>query len=113
MYNDANETYNYFQKKLNPYFFTLIQSKQIGKFLVAQIKYPNCNEFEGNKILVFEDIDIEILNKQKCIDPHFSESKKFPHPIARFLPTAEGWGYALKFCEMVNIDFIECHLHSF
>ena len=45
---------------------------------------------------------IEKLKAQKVIDPHFSESKKYYSPIARFEPTMRGWGMAMKFMEMMS-----------
>ena len=59
-------------------------------YLVIEIQYPDCTNYEGRKILVFKT-DLGTLLAQKQIDPHFSESKKFLSPIARFEPTASGW----------------------
>ena len=68
-----------------------------GKFIVLKIRYPDCTNFEGNKILVYKDITLEDLKKQGSIDPHFSDNKEFHSPIARFEPTQEGIKMALDF----------------
>lgn len=63
-----------------------------------EVEYPDCTNFEGRKILVFQDVSISMLLDQGAIDPHFSEANNFHHPIARFIPTPEGWEMAKKFC---------------
>lgn len=68
-----------------------------GEFLVIKIKYPNCDNYEGKKILVYKNTTLEDLMKQKSIDPHFSNNKKYKSPIARFEPTDEGLKMALDF----------------
>lgn len=59
--------------------------------LIIEIKYLDCINYEGRKILVFEKCTLEELKKQKLIDPHFSENKLLKSPIARFEPTEHGW----------------------
>lgn len=61
------------------------------KFLLVLIKYPDCTNYEGKKILLYKNTTIENLKKQKLIDPHFSDNKKYISPIARFEPTSYGW----------------------
>ncbi len=79
--------------------YKILGSKTVNKLLIVEIKYPNCTNFEGKKILVFKGVTIEQLNAQKLIDPHFSKSTKFIHPIARFVPTPDGMTMAECFCE--------------
>jgi hypothetical protein len=76
--------------------YEIIRSTKLGKFLVIEIKYLDCINYEGKKILVFENCSVAALKKQQLIDPHFSENKKFISPIARFEPTNKGWDMALK-----------------
>jgi hypothetical protein len=45
---------------------------------------------------------IEALKCQKIIDPHFSDNKNFYSPIARFVPTDDGWRMAEAFCEVAK-----------
>jgi hypothetical protein len=86
----------------DPSNYKIVQAKQVGNYLVLKIKYPNCTNHEGNKILVFKDLTpIDLLN-QKLIDPHFFEERGFKSPIARFVPTKEGWDMALAFSSMMN-----------
>jgi hypothetical protein len=83
----------------NPTRFKILKSRKIGNFAVMFINYPNCTNYEGNKILVFEGISIKALKERSVIDPHFTDSKFEPHLVARFEPTDKGWGYAIKFCK--------------
>jgi len=80
----------------DPSNFIINNKVEFGKYLVIYIKYPDCNNYEGNKILVYEDVHIEQLLRQRHIDPHFSENKKYYSPIARFEPTMKGWGLATE-----------------
>jgi hypothetical protein len=85
----------------NPMDCEIVDSKQIGKYLIVQVNYPNCKNYEGNKILVYKNIDKQKLLKIKKIygiDPHFSHKMPEISPIARFTPTEEGWENAIKFC---------------
>lgn len=77
---------------------------EVGKALVVKIKYPNCINFEGMKILVFKDMTLLKLFKQKKIDPHFFKDSKYASPIARFIPTDEGWQMANSFAKLLLKD---------
>lgn len=82
----------------DPKRFRVEEWERIGWFLLVKVHYPNCTNFEGRKILVFQNLSIPMLLEQGAIDPHFSDSKEYHHPIARFIPTNEGWEMAKKFC---------------
>lgn len=79
----------------NPKRFSFINFKEVGKYLVVKINYPDCENYEGNKILVYRDVSFADLRKKTYIDPHFCQHKKCKSPIARFEPTAEGWSNAI------------------
>jgi hypothetical protein len=79
--------------------FEISRSLQIGNFLVIKIIYSDCYNYEGNKILVFEGVTLIKLLKQEIIDPHFSDKAQYYSPIARFVPTDEGWYMAKVFAE--------------
>lgn len=79
----------------NPFNFKLKRGTKRGNYLIAEINYPDCKNFEGNKILVFENLEMWQLQEFKSIDPHFSNNKDFKSPIARFEPTEKGWQLAL------------------
>ena len=49
--------------------------------------------------MLFENVTMQQLKKQKLVDPHFSDNAKFYSPIARFEPTEKGWEMALKLIE--------------
>lgn len=86
----------------NPKNYTIEKHKQCGSSLVVKIKYHDCTNYEGIKILVFKKTDINQLLAQKLIDPHFCENKKFLSPIARFEPTNNGWDDAVWYAFYVN-----------
>ena len=73
----------------------IIKHLEIGDYLIISINYEDCTNYEGNKILVFKS-SLKKVTNQKYIDPHFSDNKKYIHPIARFIPTEEGWQLAVK-----------------
>lgn len=77
----------------DPTNYQIVKAEEHGKYLIIKINYPNCTNYEGNKILVFKATLLELVN-QKVIDPHFFNNKDFKSPIARFVPTDEGWGMA-------------------
>jgi len=81
----------------DPASYTLQRSEQIGAFLILKINYPDCANYEGDKILVFKDVTWKQLAEQKLIDPHFSNNKEKISPIARFEPTEQGWEWARWF----------------
>lgn len=75
----------------NPSNYKIISYYEEKPFLLVKINYPDCTNYEGNKILLFIETTISDLCKQKIIDPHFSNNKNFKSPIARFEPTSFGW----------------------
>jgi hypothetical protein len=79
----------------------IIQAQEVGKCLIIKINYPDCTTYEGNKILLFRDITLIDLVNQRYIDPHFFEDKNIKAPIARFVPTDEGWGMAVALATML------------
>ena len=88
-----------FDANPDPDNYQIVRHEQIGDYLLVKILYPNCTNYEGNKILVFKGIDINALRKQRQIDPHFSDKGIYHHPIARFIPTDEGWRMARKLAQ--------------
>jgi hypothetical protein len=80
----------------DPKVFNYLESKEVGDYIILKIKYPNCTNYEGIKILVFKAKLFDIV-KQANIDPHFTDKKNYISPIARFEPTERGWNMALEF----------------
>ena len=82
----------------NPENWKILKAKEYGKYLILMLQYPDCTNYEGKKILVFENISLVNLVNQKMIDPHFfPENPRYKSPIARFEPTDRGWGFAESF----------------
>lgn len=86
----------------DPLNYQIIDYQQIGVFLIVKINYPDCTNYEGDKILVFKGVSLSKLESQKFIDPHFSTNKRFAHPCARFEPTKWGWNAAIKFAKTLS-----------
>ena len=74
-------------------------SLHMGRYMIVKINYPDCKNYEGNKILVFRDVTMEDLRKQKIIDPHFCDNDDLCSPIARFVPSDEGKEMAITFID--------------
>ncbi len=84
-------------KQADPTNYKIIKAHEENKFLLVKINYPDCKNYEGNKILLFKDLTLLELVNQKLIDPHFFEKNELEivSPIARFVPTDEGWNMAI------------------
>lgn len=81
----------------NPRNFIVKSSQRFGGFYVAEINYPNCTNYEGNKILVM----LSDPNHLSVIDPHFIEGGTI---VARFEPTKWGRAAAKKFVKIIATD---------
>lgn len=86
----------------DPKNFKIKDFMEVGKYLVAKVHYPDATNFEGLKVMVFEEMDIRKLINLSEIDPHFSKDKGAP--IARFKPDDIGWQNAIMFCKALNGD---------
>lgn len=87
----------------NPVNFRITKEERIGKFLLLIVNYPDAKNFEGDKILVYEDVkdSIELLKMlDNKLDPHFSKQTK--SPVARFPPTKEGYAQAYRILTMLD-----------
>ena len=69
------------------------------RYVLVMVRYPDCTNYEGNKILLFENCTEEDLLAQGSLDPHFSENPNYHTPVARFKPTDEWWEAALDIME--------------
>lgn len=79
----------------NPSRWGIMKHLESGKNLLVKIKYPDCTNYEGVKILLYLNTTLNELTKQQLIDPHFSEDSGYKSPIARFEPTKNGWDMGL------------------
>jgi hypothetical protein len=84
----------------DPNNFEILKSWFAGEFVAVEIRYPDCTNYEGRKILVYKGA-IEDLQKAKFLDPHFCEGEHIS-PIARFEPTGLGWDMAMMLVEELN-----------
>lgn len=80
--------------------FIIKKIKQINNSVVVEINYPNCTNYEGNKILVFNNHKHSDILNSKSIDPHFCDNNHLS-PVARFEPTERGWNWAMEFAERI------------
>ena len=81
----------------NPQRFVIYRWAQVGRSVVVLAEYPDARNYEGQKILVYEDVSIEEITSWDRLDPHFSAMTPERSPVARFLPTNRGWTWALEF----------------
>jgi hypothetical protein len=92
----------------NPEVFRILEWKRFnitraGKdewALVVKVHYPDAKNFEGQKIMVYKDPNIDTLADLlrltgSRLDPHFAEHGICP--VARFPPTPKGWHHAIEF----------------
>ena len=99
---------DYEEKKVSKYdpkpnHFEIKNVYESNGHCIIYINYPNCINYEGNKVLVFKDTKKEEIEKLNEIDPHFTDSENIIKPIARFELTYEGWNLAIKFIENILI----------
>lgn len=78
----------------NPKNFRVVQHEYIGTWLIVIVNYPDCKNYEGDKLLVYKGVELKKLVEGGSIDPHFSASPM--SPIARFRPTPLGVVMARK-----------------
>jgi hypothetical protein len=86
----------------NPYRFEVLDITESAKYFMLVLKYLDCTEYEGKKVLVYKikhKEDVEKMLDESCIDPHFLENRI--SPIARFPGNVEGIVEAIKY---INID---------
>lgn len=76
----------------NPRNFRVLEVQQRGLYYASRVHYPDCTNFEGEKVLItsFDPRRVSVL------DPHFDESLGV---VARFQPTKAGWAMALRFLD--------------
>lgn len=78
--------------------FRVMRTHELGKSFAIEVRYPDCTNYEGRKIMVYHNTKLKKLLAQGSLDPHFCGSKNYISPIARFRPTDLGWELA---CDLV------------
>lgn len=91
----------------DPNNWKLKRQYELGEWLVVEILYPDCTNYEGRKILVYRGVSLGELIDQRTIDPHFSDNKDFHSPIARFVPTVTGWDMAVAMVRTMHNEGAE------
>jgi hypothetical protein len=81
----------------DPFDFRIDRHEQIGDYLILLVVYRGVKNYEGKKVMVYKDLTFKQVQTFKSLDPHFSESKDFASPIARFKPDITGWAMAKRF----------------
>ncbi len=89
---------------LDPTNYKIIKVLESEGFLLIKLNYPDCTNYEGNKILLYANTTLVELVNQKVIDPHFNNDPKLKWPIARFVPTDEGWEYGLDLIDAIQLS---------
>lgn len=80
----------------DPERFNIIRTHAVGSYVCAMIDYVNCTNYEGKKIIVFEETTAGRVMDSVSIDPHFMEDGNV---IARFRPDDEGWDDAVSYIQ--------------
>ena len=75
----------------DPLEWSVLNSFEENGYLLVELRYPDCTNYEGKKIMLYQGVKLNELKQQKRIDPHFSDNPNFHSPIARFEPTWKGW----------------------
>jgi uncharacterized Fe-S center protein len=91
--HEIDELKKQIAKNPDPSNFEILDVVENGGFVALKVKYPNCSNLEGIKIMVLQTSIIDLL-KTKILDPHFSDTNSI---LARFEPTDRGWRWAKAF----------------
>lgn len=84
----------------NPSVFSIIKIASCNRNVAIVIKYPNCKNYEGDKIIVYRNVAVSEVLGAREIDPHFKDAGKLK-PFARFEPTDEGWDKAMWLLKII------------
>lgn len=74
--------------------YQIIATEGIGRCLVVVVKYFDCKDYDGRKLLLYDNVTLSQLRAQRVLDPHFVDGGPYRSPIARFPPTAKGHAMA-------------------
>ena len=90
----------------NPSNFEIIRLESYDGWLVVEILYPNCTNYEGRKLMVFNCTKEDLYN-MRTIDSHFCDNSHMS-PFARFEPTERGWAAALNCIALMSGHAFRC-----
>lgn len=83
--------------------FQFVRLQQVEQHVVAEVQYPDCNNYEGRKILVLPRTTVHTVSHLTSLDPHFCDGGHVS-PFARFAPTEDGWEMAIVLAELLDLD---------
>lgn len=84
----------------DPENYELLDVIEVGKSVVVKVKYADCTNYEGTKILVYRNTTANEVCTASQLDPHFKElPSPYLVPFARFEPTPAGMKAALFIAE--------------
>ena len=86
----------------NPSIFVIKKHIEQNGHTIIWINYPNCKNYEGNKIILFKNTTFSQIESLSEIDPHFTELHTIK-PFARFEPTKEGWKIAQHLLNSIQL----------
>lgn len=79
----------------SPTRWKLLDKLEFKNSYVLLVKYLDCTNFEGHKILVYKGK----YRMRLILDPHFSED--VDAPVARFKPDEQGRKWAIEFAKSI------------
>lgn len=84
----------------DPRNYEILAEERRGDYLIVIVHYPDCHNYEGLKLMVYKwSNHLHEAWAQYGMDPHFSRTRAWRAPVARFKPTSEGLAMARKVCE--------------
>lgn len=82
--------------------FNIVESYARGdRHIALKVNYPDAHNYEGNKILVYRNVDIHQILNAIILDPHFADNGVLS-PFARFAPTEDGWAAAKELVDVTS-----------
>ena len=88
-------------KNPNPKNYEINHTLSYKEYVIVDITYPDCDNFEGRKIILMDKDVFDNCSQKNVFDPHFCENNDFC-PLARFKPTRKGWLMAIKLLKILT-----------
>ena len=90
----------------NPNNFEILQQFTLQQYTILTVRYPDCTNYEGQKILLYKDTPDGYFDDTKHLDPHFIDGGS-NYLIARFIPTKEGVDLAMFLVKSLLISSVQ------
>jgi hypothetical protein len=85
----------------DPWKFSIVSIEQVGGMSIVIAHYPDAKNFNGIKVLVFENTSPDEIRERVSLEPHFlDDSTANKGLVARFRPTEHGMWLARTFAKM-------------